>query len=206
MFRLKCLVATSVLALTIGSANAALITDDVTFSVGGFSTFPVGGTPPEDPVTGAFTITFDPTLVYTDATAGITLTSLNITAGSAISFCYSAAAYSCDGTAFSAGELVVGGIANGTALVSYSPATNDYVLQILDFTSSPVVTEMVYAQVSAGNYDIYTSSPPASESVTVTAVTATPLPAAFPLFATGVGALGLFGWRRKRKNAALATA
>lgn len=31
---------------------------------------------------------------------------------------------------------------------------------------------------------------------------ATPLPAALPLFATGVGALGLFGWRRKRKNAA----
>jgi hypothetical protein len=36
----------------------------------------------------------------------------------------------------------------------------------------------------------------------VTAVAATPLPAALPLFATGVGALGLFGWRRKRKNAA----
>jgi energy-converting hydrogenase Eha subunit B len=30
----------------------------------------------------------------------------------------------------------------------------------------------------------------------------TPLPAALPLFATGLGALGLFGWRRKRKNAA----
>ena len=30
-------------------------------------------------------------------------------------------------------------------------------------------------------------------------VTATPLPAAAPLFATGLGALGLFGWRRKRK-------
>ncbi len=28
---------------------------------------------------------------------------------------------------------------------------------------------------------------------------ATPLPAAFPLFATGLGALGLLGWRRKRK-------
>ena len=27
----------------------------------------------------------------------------------------------------------------------------------------------------------------------------TPLPAALPLFATGLGALGLFGWRRKRK-------
>jgi hypothetical protein len=31
---------------------------------------------------------------------------------------------------------------------------------------------------------------------------ATPLPAAFPLFATGFGALGLLEWRRKRKNAA----
>jgi hypothetical protein len=31
---------------------------------------------------------------------------------------------------------------------------------------------------------------------------ATPLPAALPLFATGLGAMGLLGWRRKRKNAA----
>jgi hypothetical protein len=30
-------------------------------------------------------------------------------------------------------------------------------------------------------------------------VQATPLPAALPLFATGLGALGLLGWRRKRK-------
>ena len=35
----------------------------------------------------------------------------------------------------------------------------------------------------------------------------TPLPAALPLFATGLGGLGLLGWRRKRKNtAALAAA
>jgi hypothetical protein len=34
------------------------------------------------------------------------------------------------------------------------------------------------------------------------AITPTPLPAALPLFATGLGALGLLGWRRKRKNAA----
>ena len=30
----------------------------------------------------------------------------------------------------------------------------------------------------------------------------TPLPAALPLFVTGLGALGLLGWRRKRKQAA----
>jgi hypothetical protein len=35
-------------------------------------------------------------------------------------------------------------------------------------------------------------------------VTATPLPATLPLFATGLGALGLFAWRRKRKAAAFA--
>jgi len=29
--------------------------------------------------------------------------------------------------------------------------------------------------------------------------TTTPIPAALPLFATGLGALGLLGWRRKRK-------
>jgi hypothetical protein len=29
----------------------------------------------------------------------------------------------------------------------------------------------------------------------------TPLPAALPLFATGLGAMGLLGWRRKRKQA-----
>jgi hypothetical protein len=37
------------------------------------------------------------------------------------------------------------------------------------------------------------------ESLTMSA---TPVPAALPLFATGLGALGLFGWRRKRNNAA----
>jgi hypothetical protein len=34
----------------------------------------------------------------------------------------------------------------------------------------------------------------------------TPIPAALPLFASGLGAMGLFGWRRKRKNAAALTA
>ena len=33
--------------------------------------------------------------------------------------------------------------------------------------------------------------------------TATPLPAALPLFATGIGGLGLLGWRRRRKAQAI---
>ena len=35
-------------------------------------------------------------------------------------------------------------------------------------------------------------------------VGAVPLPAALPLFATGLGVLGLLGWRRKRKAQATA--
>jgi hypothetical protein len=37
-------------------------------------------------------------------------------------------------------------------------------------------------------------------------ITTTPLPGALPLFATGLGALGLLGWRRKRKNTSPAAA
>jgi hypothetical protein len=33
-------------------------------------------------------------------------------------------------------------------------------------------------------------------------ISSTPLPAAFPLFASGLGALGLLGWRRKTRKAA----
>ena len=36
--------------------------------------------------------------------------------------------------------------------------------------------------------------------------TTTPLLATLPLFATGLGALGLLGWRKKRKTAALTSA
>jgi hypothetical protein len=40
-------------------------------------------------------------------------------------------------------------------------------------------------------------------SVNPSGVGAVPLPAALPLFATGLGALGLLGWRRKKKAAVL---
>jgi hypothetical protein len=38
----------------------------------------------------------------------------------------------------------------------------------------------------------------------ITISAATPVPAALPLFATGLAALGLLGWRKKRKAAAVA--
>jgi hypothetical protein len=52
------------------------------------------------------------------------------------------------------------------------------------------------------------TAPPGTWSGPISdAFSVVPLPAALPLFATGLGALGLLGWRRKRKQAAnLATA
>jgi hypothetical protein len=45
------------------------------------------------------------------------------------------------------------------------------------------------------------SCPTSLGCIEVFAPTAAPLPATLPLFATGLGAIGLFGWRRKRKAA-----
>ena len=52
-------------------------------------------------------------------------------------------------------------------------------------------------------YQICPTSGCTSSNVIATGtITVTPLPAALPLFATGLGALGLIGWRRKKKAAA----
>jgi len=61
-------------------------------------------------------------------------------------------------------------------------------LGTIDICSSP-------SGCTVGQGNIYSA-----DDITITAET--PLPAALPLFAGGLGALGLFGWRRKRKAAA----
>jgi hypothetical protein len=73
------------------------------------------------------------------------------------------------------------------------PAYND----ALDGTGSTwSFHDSLYGQTSETLADYW--------SYTITAQTppTVPLPAALPLFATGVGAMGLLGWRRKRKPAA----
>jgi hypothetical protein len=55
-------------------------------------------------------------------------------------------------------------------------------------------------------FDVWVKQSVGTGDVTLTGsdLSQTPLPAALPLFASGLGALGLFGWRRTRKAAALA--
>ena len=63
-------------------------------------------------------------------------------------------------------------------------------------------TNLAMLGIMLGTYK-YTWGTGADQSfeIDVVATTAppTPLPAALPLFATGLGGLGLLGWRRKRK-------
>ena len=65
-------------------------------------------------------------------------------------------------------------------------------------TVSALVDPFIFSENP--NYSIIVSD--GIQNVPLAETVATPLPAALPLFATGLGALGLLGWRRKRKQAA----
>jgi hypothetical protein len=66
----------------------------------------------------------------------------------------------------------------------------------------------LYSLTAPGTYTLYYVSSNGLPEVLQTSLTPLipriPLPGAFPLFATGLGALGLLGWRRKRKAQAAA--
>jgi hypothetical protein len=90
----------------------------------------------------------------------------------------------------------------GFALGTYlgSPLYGDFVCQ---FTTA-FTCQLNYESGFGGTvHNTGTIGTPGDEFI-LSAVT--PLPAALPLFATGLGAMGLFGWRRKRKNTAVLAA
>jgi len=153
---------------------------------------------PTDPVTGSFTITFDPTMTYADSTSGITLNSLNISLGSALAFNYSPSSQTVDGTTYAAGELVVGGIGDGAGDVTFSPATNDFWLFVNTFTTSPSFDQVGYAQVAAGNNLFFTTNQTGSVSVEPAPV---PIPAAGWLLLSALAGLGLVSQRKRQELA-----
>jgi len=63
-----------------------------------------------------------------------------------------------------------------------------------------LVTDSVLIQ--PGTYQLWFAEANGLPAELIATSTVVPLPATLPLFATGLGALGLLGWRRKRKAAA----
>jgi hypothetical protein len=101
------------------------------------------------------------------------------------------------------GNAREGAGSSDTTLVTFGTNTTSYTLtDTQQLTAIWNVTLTSPGQLSISDEGLY--GPDIGNilfSVEVDTAT-TPLPAAFPLFATGLGALGLFGWHRKRKNAA----
>jgi hypothetical protein len=73
----------------------------------------------------------------------------------------------------------------------------------LDFTTfSGQDSQIMYISSPAAFFTL--NIPTTNTSFTIAQIATTPLPAALPLFATGLGALGLLGWRKKRKAGGMA--
>jgi hypothetical protein len=89
----------------------------------------------------------------------------------------------------------------GTDNLLYSPAAFAFDTQGLTFSDpgfNPI--NLFCSATFSGTSSCWVYSGAFEQATfTVTDVSATPLPAALPLFAGGLGALGLFGWRSKRR-------
>jgi hypothetical protein len=111
-----CQLALASAGLLAGSAHAAVISEDINFSIFGFVDIGPGNvTPPISKIDGSITVHYDPALSYDNDTTDVVVHSLTgITAGSPLGFTYSN------------GYMEFGGIQNDADIV-YS-GTNDFVI------------------------------------------------------------------------------
>jgi hypothetical protein len=162
------------------------MTETFNFSATGFD-FINGIAPPVDPVLGGFTLTFDPTVTYTDSTSGIVLNSLNIPLSSSISFDYNP----------STDYLVVGGTNLGADTIAIGPAQDDFYLQVNNFITNPTVHQLGYAEASIPNGYYYTPVDDPAAGM-ITAVAAVPEPATWAMMLLGFAGIGAMTYGRRR--------
>lgn len=188
-------------------ASASTVTKYVTFSGSNFQSYDASNQTTSAPavgnpsVTGAFTLSFDPSVLAENLTTGISLNSLSLSLGSALSYSFDPAT----------DKLDVGGIASnvsnadvfGTQVVNFDPATDDFYLQISNFLGTASVANLGFAQTSIPRTLFYADPAlGANVSVTVGNVTTSPvpLPPALPLVASGFGLAGFVARRRTRSG------
>jgi hypothetical protein len=94
-------------------------------------------------------------------------------------------------------------------MATFNSAFSSYALGAIGPTSgAPIISPGDTFATGSGTFDLTsmgdTTFCAASTGGSCSPVSAVPLPAALPLFATGLAGLGLLGWRRKRKAQAAA--
>lgn len=143
-------------------------------------------------VSASFTITFDPTLVYApESIAGI-ITNLN---------------YSVTDDRFGPGALSFNNITSFEYAYGTLTLYSDAVLKkALDGTPNITLGVNGWTNPFPASSAWYSQALFEDTLTTSGDVFISPVPAALPLFASGLGALGFLGWRKRRKSAAVAAA
>jgi hypothetical protein len=185
-----------------GPAGQVAVTDigtgTLSFQVTLFDTLQfVGGTD-----AFAFNLTVSPTITFSNFTpdtfTGSNTTAGNFTVGSVGPFLYGVTAPGSgpDGQSFNFDLTATSGLTLLNVGEAFSSFMRFFAADLCPV--SAVATQCDTDATTGGSVTFYAYTLRGGSN----SPEPTPLPAALPLFATGLGALGLLGWRRKRKAAA----
>lgn len=169
-------------------AEASTVSRVVTFETGPFSLLAGSGTPPVGTASGSFSVSFDPSVNHIDETAGLTLISFALSAGSTIQTTLNAPLAFSYYSAFD--RFVIGGLQNSVTTVN--GGTIDFFAIIFDFLGAASFTEVVLGQLDQPQA-VFSST----WSGTVSAV---PLPGAALLLLSGIGGLAFFANKRRTRQ------